>query len=307
MLSGLASSSNAAGTSWRPTSPVIIGATSMAPSAIELQAAGELLGRVAEHELQVELLGDAEHRRHRVGLHAHADDDDAALRRRHADQLVDHAGHADGLEHGHLAIAATRDQAANGVSSRGSTTSWAPIVTASAGGRGEVGGHDRGHAEQPQGGDHGQADGTAPDDDGAVAGLEPERFTACSPTAIGSVSAACVGASPLGTCSVAVPTAASARCSRTAGGWCRRGPGCPRGDHGRHRRDEVPGAGPSVPGPTSRTGPQNSWPMNTSWPRSVGVRPGRACPRCARRPPSSPGRGGRSGGRCRRCHRRRPR
>ena len=30
----------------------------------------------------------------------------------------------------------------------------------------------------------------------------PERLTACRPTAIGSVSAACVGASPLGTANV---------------------------------------------------------------------------------------------------------
>jgi hypothetical protein len=35
----------------------------------------------------------------------------------------------------------------------------------------------------------------------------------------------------------------------------------------------VPGAGPSVIGPTSRTRPQNSWPMKTSRERSGGVRP----------------------------------
>ena len=35
----------------------------------------------------------------------------------------------------------------------------------------------------------------------------------------------------------------------------------------------VSGSGPVVSGPTSRTRPQNSWPMNTSCERSVGVRP----------------------------------
>ena len=35
----------------------------------------------------------------------------------------------------------------------------------------------------------------------------------------------------------------------------------------------VPGAGPSVSGPTSSTWPLNSWPMKTSCARSVGVPP----------------------------------
>ena len=153
---------------------MIIGATSMAPSAIELQAGGELLGRVAEHELQVELLGDAEHRRQRVGLHAHADDDDAALRRRDAHQLVDHAGHADGLEHGHLAIAADAGpRRERGLLARVDDLVGAHRDAERAAGGGEVGGDDRGHAEQAQGGDHGEPDRPAADDDGAVARLQP--------------------------------------------------------------------------------------------------------------------------------------
>ena len=59
----------------------------------------ELLLRVAEHELQAELLDDAEHRRDRVRLHAHADDDDAGVARRRRHQLIEDTGHADALEH----------------------------------------------------------------------------------------------------------------------------------------------------------------------------------------------------------------
>ena len=172
--SGWASSSNAAGTSSMPTSPVIIGTTSIAPSAIELQALRELRRVVAEHELEVELLADAEERRQRVGLHADADDDDAALRRARPG-----AARRSCRARRRPRTSPSSDRRRPGSTRRtgsrraGSTTSWAPIVTPSArrGGR-EVAGHDRRHAEQPEGGDHGQPDRSAPDDDGAVTGLQ---------------------------------------------------------------------------------------------------------------------------------------
>ena len=55
-----------------PTLPVISGATGDRALGDVAQRGRELLRGVAEHELQVQLLADAEHRVDRVGLHAHA-------------------------------------------------------------------------------------------------------------------------------------------------------------------------------------------------------------------------------------------
>src|SRR5262249_37353700 len=59
-----------------------------------MQALCELLGRVAEHELEIKLLGDAEERFEPVNLHAHADHDDAGPSRRAVHDLLDDSGHA---------------------------------------------------------------------------------------------------------------------------------------------------------------------------------------------------------------------
>src|SRR5262249_51764427 len=62
------------------------------------QGGRELVRRVPEHELQIELLADAEHGVDGVRLHAHADDHDARAAWRGGHELVEHAGHADALE-----------------------------------------------------------------------------------------------------------------------------------------------------------------------------------------------------------------
>ena len=63
------------------------------------KCASELDQVVPEHELQVELFRDRPQRRDRVVLHADADDHDPSTRRRVAEDLIDHAGYSDGLEH----------------------------------------------------------------------------------------------------------------------------------------------------------------------------------------------------------------
>ena len=116
-------------------------------------------------------------------------------------QLVDHAGHANRLEHGHLALAADAGPRLERRLLRGSTTSSAPSWRRAHGGRGRGRWPRSGRRRAGARGDHGKADRPAADDDGAVAGRS-RTLTACRPTAIGSVSAACDGARPLGTGSV---------------------------------------------------------------------------------------------------------
>src|SRR5438046_463498 len=62
------------------------------------ERARELLRRVAEHELQRQLLVDAVHGTDAIVLHADAGDHDARLARRVAHELVEEPGHADALE-----------------------------------------------------------------------------------------------------------------------------------------------------------------------------------------------------------------
>ena len=83
-------------------------------------------------------------------------------------------GHADGLEHGHLPAAADAAPRLRTASrSRGSTTSSAPIVAPRARRAGEKSAATIGATPSSlQGGDDGEADRAAPDDDGAVAGLQ---------------------------------------------------------------------------------------------------------------------------------------
>jgi hypothetical protein len=64
----------------------------------QTQGPGELLGRVAEHELEAELLHDAEHRLDRVLLHADADNDDAGVARRLLEGLLDEPRNAHAFE-----------------------------------------------------------------------------------------------------------------------------------------------------------------------------------------------------------------
>ena len=96
----------------------------------------------------------------------------------------------------------TARQASIGRLGRGSTTSCAPIVGGErAPGRGEVGGDDRLDALRRSAAMTASPTGPQPSTTAASPGSMPERFTACSPTAIGSVSAAWRGSSPLGTVS----------------------------------------------------------------------------------------------------------
>src|SRR5262249_18048873 len=63
-----------------------------------MQALCELLRRVAEHELQIKLLGDSEEWFKAVDLHAHADHDDAGPSRRAVHDLLDDSRHAHAFE-----------------------------------------------------------------------------------------------------------------------------------------------------------------------------------------------------------------
>ena len=97
----------------------------------------------------------------------------------------------------------TRVHAANAVSSRGSTTSWAPIVTASARRAGERSAATIGATpSRRRAAITARPTGPQPTTTAPSPACSPERLTACRPTAIGSVSAACVGARPFGTGSV---------------------------------------------------------------------------------------------------------
>ena len=168
------------------------------------QRAGELHRVVAEHELDVELLAD----RRRTGVIVSGSmhtptTDDAGAARAPAQRLVDDPGHADRLEHHERPAAAdARATRRTAGSARGSTTSWAPICAASARRAGEKSAATIGSTPRSlQRGDHREADRAAAEHEGAVARLDARRFTACRPTAIGSVSAAWRASSPFGTSS----------------------------------------------------------------------------------------------------------
>lgn len=80
-----------------PTFPVSHGAR-LTALGDRPERVAELVGRVPEHELEAELLADAQHRMDVVLLHAGAHDEDAGVLRGHAHRLLDHAGHTDRLE-----------------------------------------------------------------------------------------------------------------------------------------------------------------------------------------------------------------
>ena len=173
-----------------PTLPVMSGAPGSALRDVA-ERGGELLRGVAEHELEVQLLVDAEHRLDRVGLHAHADHDDARAARGAAAMIWSStpgtpthskttagrsAGPDPGRQHRRRAASANAAsrQLCHGVVSAGSTTTSAPIATASSRRRGEKSAATIGpRAVQAQRRDHGEADRTAADHQRRVVGLEP--------------------------------------------------------------------------------------------------------------------------------------
>ncbi len=165
----------------------------------------------------------------------------------------------------------------------GRPTSWAPICRASARRAGEKSdGHDR--LDAPQAAARRSRPGR-PDRSRAPArrrpAAMPDRFTAWSPTAIGSVRAAWRGVEPVGHLDAAsAPTAASARRSRRRPRCCRRSAARRSSSAGSGSTSRsCPAAGPTVSGPTSSTSAANSWPMKTSRSRSSARRcRGRACP-----------------------------
>ena len=80
---------------------VIVGAGSNGASLAlgdGLQRAGELHRVVAQHELNVQLAADTEHRVDVVGLHAHTHHENASVLGGHPHGALDHARHADCLE-----------------------------------------------------------------------------------------------------------------------------------------------------------------------------------------------------------------
>ena len=121
-----------------------------------------------------ELLADAEERRDRVGLHAHADHDDlraAAARRCRASSMMPGTPMASKTTSGWPPPTAAH--ASNAGSSAGSTTSWAPIVAASARRAGEKSAATIGSMPlQLQRGDDGEADRPAAEHERALARLD---------------------------------------------------------------------------------------------------------------------------------------
>ena len=111
---------------------------------------------------------------HRVGLHAHPDDDESGARRRPPQHVVDDPGHADGLEHHRRALHGRRTANA---ARPGSTASCAPIVCGQfAPSRRKVRGHDGFHAPVAQRGDDrrgrpARSRAPAPPRPAAIAGL----------------------------------------------------------------------------------------------------------------------------------------
>src|SRR3989442_1317018 len=152
----------------------------------------ELVLRVAQHELQIQLLDDPEHRMDRVGLHAHADHDDARAARRRRHDLVQDAGHADALEDDGGTQRGTREprrrlrRPRRLAPDRGGLLPPRPRrglpgladdVGAEGDGqlaaaRREIGGDDRPHVQQAQRGDHRETDRTAADDERRVVALQ---------------------------------------------------------------------------------------------------------------------------------------
>ena len=134
------------------------------------ERARELVGRVAEHELHVQLLVDAETRADRVVFHADARDHDARLRRRLAHHLVENARHADALEeHGALRAGDFAPRIDRSLLVRVDDDLRAHVGRQLASHRRVVGGDDGLDAGHPQAGDHRETDGTAADDERGVA------------------------------------------------------------------------------------------------------------------------------------------
>ena len=96
--SGSASASNAPSTPRQPHGPGHERPRVDLALGDHVQRVAELQRRVAEHEPQIDLLGDRHRRADPVGLHADPDDDHPGEQRRAADDAVEHPGHADAFE-----------------------------------------------------------------------------------------------------------------------------------------------------------------------------------------------------------------
>ena len=152
-----------------------------------------------------------------------------------------------------------------------------------AAGRREVAGDDRLDAAQAQGGDDGEADGSAAEHEGAVAGADARLVDGVQADRhrLGERGVAwveAVGHLEQQQRRQQHPLAVPAREQVGVGEVLDAG----RREHDRHRRDDRADGGPSVSGPSSTTSPENSWPMKTSPARSGGVPP-----EVRRRPPSA--------------------
>ena len=102
-----------------------------------------------------------------VGLHAHARDDDACADRRAAQDVVDDARHADGLED-HRRVRAVERRPVGRVDGRGGAHRLGQLASP---GR-KVGGHDGFHAALAKRGDDREADRAAAEHQGGLAALD---------------------------------------------------------------------------------------------------------------------------------------
>src|SRR5437667_8597483 len=138
------------------------------------ERARELLWRVAEHELQRQLLVDAVHGADAIVLHAHAGDHDPRLARRVAHELVEEPGHADALEEdGRARAGGGLPGLDRALPRRIDDHMRAHALGERAPGGREVGGDDGAGTAQPERRDHGQADGPTADDERCISRLEP--------------------------------------------------------------------------------------------------------------------------------------
>ncbi len=144
-----------------------------APLGDRLECRGELHGVVPEHELDRELLHDADHRPHLVDLHAHPRDHDPGLRRCVADGRVEHPAHADGFEdHEWTAPRDPPPRVDRGFDNRIDDDVRAHLLGEGPAQRREVGRDDRFDALQRERRDRGEADRAAAQHDRAVARLD---------------------------------------------------------------------------------------------------------------------------------------
>jgi hypothetical protein len=157
------------------------------------QALLELARVVGEHEVEAQLLGAGAERRHPVGLHAHADDDDPRAGGGVAQDVVEDPRDPDGLEHRGRGRA---PHPGPGLERRLDHRVDNLVGTHGGGhrpaGRRQVGGHDRGDAPGDEAARTARPTGPQPRTTAPSPGAGA-AVHAWSPTATGSVSAATRG------------------------------------------------------------------------------------------------------------------